>query len=116
MNPPTHGRLPLQSAQAGGRLAESFSPAQRAALFDMRCARQLLLSQTEKVEAEENKVVRVIAWLEVSPFEFSLHKLLLRDTEIGKSYLPGFRTAPILHVLGPQVAFFYVGAVPVPHQ
>ncbi|KAH9809231.1 hypothetical protein DFH28DRAFT_1086563 [Melampsora americana] len=60
---PTHRRIPLQSAQSGGRIAREFSSAQLARLFDLRAERLQVTTVNNQFDADESKVVNVTAWL-----------------------------------------------------
>ncbi|EGG11357.1 uncharacterized protein MELLADRAFT_90853 [Melampsora larici-populina 98AG31] len=70
--PVPHCRIPLQSAQTGGRLAHKFSPSQLATLFNMRSEREQSIPRNQKFEADAAKVVTVIAWLKWP--SFALHQ------------------------------------------
>lgn len=91
-----HRKLPAQSAQAGGRIAHLFNSDQLINFYNLRLMREQGNAQAQRLEAEENKVVTVLAWLVVRataaaplksshiphcpPSLSSLRKLTHRDT------------------------------------
>ncbi|KAH9819248.1 hypothetical protein DFH28DRAFT_1148629 [Melampsora americana] len=60
---PEHRRLPPQSAQSGARIAKEMKEHQLARLFELRSEREQALARNQLLEADESKVVKVIAWL-----------------------------------------------------
>ncbi|EGG12003.1 uncharacterized protein MELLADRAFT_101883 [Melampsora larici-populina 98AG31] len=60
---PTHKRLPRMSAQSGARIAKEMDHAQLARLFDLRKERTEAMKRDQRLDVDESKVVKIIAWL-----------------------------------------------------
>ncbi|EGG10104.1 uncharacterized protein MELLADRAFT_94452 [Melampsora larici-populina 98AG31] len=59
----THTKLPHQSVQTGGRIAHTCTAQQLAGFIEMCYQRDQEMSTIKQIEANENNVVNVIAWL-----------------------------------------------------
>ncbi|EGG01837.1 uncharacterized protein MELLADRAFT_91870 [Melampsora larici-populina 98AG31] len=72
-NLPMHRRLPNQSAQTGACLAQEMDNAQLGRFFELHSERLEANKRDQRLEADEAKVVKVVAWLraEEAPKFFS---------------------------------------------